>query len=72
MKTIEKLLQNYYARQSNQQYRFSQWFLNEYGWDLGICPWPELYYEEDIVKAIDKINMWLIDNGYVNKMPKKI
>ena len=72
MKTIEKLLQEYHSKQSNlEHYRFGQWWCNEYGWANGVCPWSELFYEEDIVKAIDKINMWLIDNGYVHKMPKK-
>lgn len=68
MKTIEKLLQEYHSRESYVKHlRFGQFFCNHYIKE----PWSELYYEEDIVKAIDKINMWLIDNCYVHKMPKK-
>lgn len=69
MKTIEKLLQEYHSRESFVRYlRIGQFFCNFYIAE----PWPELYHETDIVKAIDKINMWLIDNGYTNKMPTKI
>tara|TARA_Y100000593_G_scaffold94032_1_gene191302 strand:- start:71378 stop:71599 length:222 start_codon:yes stop_codon:yes gene_type:complete len=68
MKTIEKLLQEYHSRESFVKHlRVGQFFVNFYIEE----PWSDLYYEEDIVKAIDKINMWLIDNGYVHKMPKK-
>ena len=66
MKTIEKLLQEYHARHSNLKQRMGQWFCNNYIDE----PWPELYYEEDIVMAIRKIDTWLTVNGYERKMPK--
>jgi hypothetical protein len=67
MKTIEKILQQYHSKQSNLELRVGQFFCNNFLDE----PWYELYYESDTVKAINKINMWLIDNGYTNKMPKK-
>jgi len=68
MRTIEKLLQEYHSRESYVKHlRFGQFFCNFYIVD----EWPELYFEEDIVKAIEKVNIWCMDNGYVHKMPKK-
>lgn len=67
MKTLEKLLQQYHSRQSNiLNLRFGQWFVNNYIDE----PWSELYYEEDIVMAIRKIDTWLTVNGCERKMPK--
>lgn len=68
MKTIEKILLEYYSKESHVKHlRFGQWFCNHYIAE----PWPELFYQTDIAKAIATINMWCIDNGCVNKMPKK-
>lgn len=73
MKTIEKLLQAYYSKHSNiEHYRFGQWWCNEYGWNLGVCPWPHLFYCESTVECAKIIEQWLRDNGYENRnLPKK-
>lgn len=67
MKTLEKLLQQYHSKHSNVLHlRFGQWFVNNYIDE----PWEELYYEEDVVMAMRKIQTWLRVNGYERKMPK--
>jgi len=73
MKTIEKLIQEYYSKHSNiEQYRMGQWWCNEYGWDLGVCPWSQLFYCESTVECVKILDQWLRDNGYENRnLPKK-
>ncbi|QDP66632.1 MAG: hypothetical protein Tp1111DCM1126091_138 [Prokaryotic dsDNA virus sp.] len=73
MYTIAKLLQEYHSKQSNVEHlRLGQWFLNEYGWKLGICPWSQLYHEENPAECVKIIDMWLRDNGYQFKgLPNK-
>ena len=68
MKTIEKLLQNYYAGGHNKHERFGQYFVNRYISQ----PWPELFHERDVVKAVRVVEQWLIDFSYVNRMPKQV
>ena len=63
-----RLLRKYYDSYERVHVRLGQWFVNHY------CSssWPELFYEENDRVAIDKIYMWLLDNGYTKRMPKEV
>lgn len=57
---------NFYSSKSTE--RLGQRFIN----DFIKLPWPELYYEEDTVKADAMIREWLTNNHHFCTMPQKI
>jgi len=68
MKTIEKLLQEYYSKASNYEHqRFGQFFCNVYGYNHNLCPWPDLFHCAHTVESVRIIDQWLRDNGYENR-----
>lgn len=67
--SINKVLREYYDSKSRSQQRLGQWFVNNY---VGDSNWPHLFYEANDKEAVDKIYMWLLDNGFEKRMPKKI
>lgn len=48
--------------------RLGQAFINDYF----KCPYPELYYEDDDVVALETIEKWLNDNCYTDELPERI
>lgn len=68
MHTINKVLRQYYDSSHRSQQRLGQWFVNTY------CDgnWPELFHEENDKVSVEKIYIWLLDNGCTNRMPKKV
>lgn len=56
-----------HQRNSGDLQRLGQRFVNFYH-----CGnWPELFYMVDDGKAIPMIEQWLIDNQYIDELPKK-
>lgn len=66
--TINKILREYYDSSDRSKIRLGQWFVNHYYEGT----WSELFHEENDKISVDKIYMWLIDNGCANRMPKRV
>ena len=66
--SINRVLRNYYDSTARSDQRLGQWFVNTYV----SSGWPELFYEEVDNVSVDKIYIWLLDNGCEYRMPKEV
>lgn len=71
MDLVNKLLKEYYDSSERLYLRLGQWFVTNYVSEEYL-PWPELFYCENTTECVKMIDIFLQDNGYKKRLPKRI